>query len=186
MMKLFKFLFLATVVVALFVYLQDKFRFLDISVTPNNDNNANLDTGDDNQEKQVEEDESDYVELFLGDGKSIRVNVDIAKTDMERIVGLSNRQYLGDYNGMWFIFDKDSNGPFWMKDMLISLDIIFIDSSGFIVDIKSNNTPCETSYCPIITSSSPYRFVLEVNSNFCEQHGIKIGQSVKAYVQSKI
>lgn len=183
--KLFKFLVFVAVVVALFSYAQSKFDFLNISITDNSKESVEEDM---EEEKGDESDnESDnYVELFVEGGNVIRVNVDLAQTDAEKSAGLSNRQYLGDYDGMWFIFDKDSNGPFWMKDMLIPLDIIFVDASGFIVDIKPNNPPCDDTQCSIVVSSSSYRYVLEVNSNFCEENGVKVGQSIKANVKSNI
>ena len=80
-------------------------------------------------------------------------------------------------------FDEDKEF-FWMKDMLIPLDIIFVDSSGFIVDIKDNNAPCTDSYCPSIPPSTSYRYVLEVNANFCEENRVKVGHSITAHISS--
>ena len=104
--------------------------------------------------------------------------MEIASDEQEKALGLSNRMYLGTYDGMWFPYDIDVRHAFWMKDCLIPLDIIFVDSSGFIVDIKDNNAPCTENYCPSITPSASYRSVLEVNANFAEQNGVKVGHSI--------
>jgi len=114
---------------------------------------------------------------------AIRVDVDIADTDVERSRGLSGRKYLGDYEGMLFVYESEVSNPFWMKDMLIPLDIIFIDNDDFIVDIKENQQPCEENYCPSISSSEPFQYVLEVNSGFCEENSIEEGYRVVQYLQ---
>lgn len=174
-MRQLKFLIILALIGSAFIYLQNHFNFLNITVTDNEPSN----------EKELEKEQGnkkeDYVEIYIDGGDSISVNVELAKTEPERRLGLSNRKYLGSYDGMWFMFEKDVSNSFWMKDCLIPLDIIFVDASGFIVDIKDNNEPCRDDYCPSISSSAPYRNVLEVNANFANAHGIKVGQSIKTY-----
>lgn len=177
-----KFLLILIVLVGLFVFLQDRLSFLNISITENTTKTEEKE--EDHSEEKVDEVKRDYVEIYMEEGKSVRVNVEVAKTNIARAEGLSNRQYLGDYDGMWFVFDEDVGNPFWMKDTLIPLDIIFVDSSGFIIDIKDNNAPCTPTYCPSIPASSSYRYVLEVNGNFCEENGVKEGHSVTAHIIS--
>ena len=164
-----KFLLTLVVLVGLFLFLQEKFSFLDISITENSSKVE--EQKENNSKKESSEEKKDYVDIYMEEGKSVKVNVEVAKTEIERRNGLSNRQYLGDYDGMWFIFDEDVKNSFWMKDMLIPLDIIFVDSSGFIVDIKDNNAPCTDSYCPSIFPSTSYRYVLEVNGIFVKRMG---------------
>jgi len=89
---------------------------------------------------------------------------------------------LGDYDGMLFVFDEDVANPFWMKDMLIPIDIVFVDSQGFIVDIKADEQPCDSTYCPQIYSKDLYRYVLEVNAGFCEENEIEVGYSMVQYL----
>ncbi len=48
---------------------------------------------------------------------------------------------------MLFIFDTQGDYSFWMKDMLISLDIIYINYAGYIVDIKKDLPPCGENEC---------------------------------------
>jgi len=177
-----RFLLILVILVGLFIFLQGKFNFLDISITENS-SKVEKQKEENSGEGSIEE-KKDYVEIYMEEGKSVKVNVEVAKTDMERRNGLSNRQYLGDYDGMWFVFDEDVKNAFWMKDMSMPLDIIFVDSSGFIVDIKDNNAPCTDSYCPSIPPSSTYKYVLEVNANFCEENGVEVGHSITAHINS--
>ncbi len=180
-MKQLKLLITLGILATAFLYLQSKFNFLGISISENEPKAANSDErGGDTKEIG-----DNYVEIFIDNGKSIKVNVEFARTDQERALGLSNRKYLGTYDGMWFVFEKDmASNSFWMKDCLIPLDIIFVDSSGFIVDIKDNNAPCTDAYCPMIHSSTPYRYVLEVNANFANSNEVYIGHSITTHFVS--
>jgi hypothetical protein len=168
-------------------YFQDSFGFLDVSLIDNKKETAEEEQEEVGEEespvKEVQEDQ--YVEISIGEGEEIKVNVEVADTEALRILGLSNRRYLGDYDGMLFVYDQNVNNPFWMKDTFINLDIIFIDEKGFIVDIKEDNEPCSDSYCPQILSDQEFRYVLEVNGGFARTNGVKEGQNVTMNLVSK-
>lgn len=172
-----KFLLFLVFIVGLFMFLQDRFKFLNISITPNGKNVQ--EEHEPKQESEKGSQQTHFVEISTREESVIKVNVDIADDVQKRALGLSHRKYLGSYDGMWFIFDQDTEGGFWMKDMLIPLDIIFVDASGFIVDIKADQQPCKEDFCPTITPASKYRYVLEVNSNFCKENAVVVGDSIK-------
>lgn len=177
-----KLLFYIAFMVAVFLYVQDRFDLFDIALI--NDNGEKQEEVVTEEEEIVKKDTRNYVEIFTKDGDSIKVDVEVANTDALRVLGLSNRKYLGDYNGMLFIFDEMVNNPFWMKDMNISLDIIFLDQTGFIVDIKESNDPCTETSCQQIFSSTMYKYVLEVNGGFCNINGVEIGQNIVIHLES--
>ena len=115
------------------------------------------------------------VDLVSGNGTLLRIDVEIADTPGEREHGLMERTTLPQYAGMIFIFNDDEPRYFYMKNTLIPLDMIFIDSNLTIIDIHENATPlCED----IIASSGPCRYVLEVNGGLCASDGIDIGDRV--------
>jgi len=161
-------------IASIFYFIQDRFNLFDISFV---DDIKIENIFKESEESKKSEEGLKEMEISIGDGKVINLKVEIADTPEERALGLSLRKYLGDYEGMYFVFEQNTNSHFWMKDMLIPLDIIFIDEAGFIVDIKEGQQPCVSS-CPSIFSNSTYRYVLEVNSGFCSTNGVKIGNGV--------
>lgn len=167
-------------VVGIFLLIQNKFQIFDIELT--NEEQKNAETTDSNDNNEGKENSENYVEIVVDATKSVKVNVELANSEEERRVGLSFRQYLGDYDGMLFVFESDVSNPFWMKDMKIPLDIIFVDSNYFIVDIKEAQAPCTGTYCPNIYSSAPFRYVLEVNSGFVEKNGISKDGSLALHI----
>src|SRR3989344_3844205 len=105
-------------------------------------------------------------QVLIDNGKNlIKVNVEIADDNNERMNGLMFRKNLDKDSGMLFVFDDEKNQTFWMKNTLIPLDVIFIGKDMKIVDIK-HATPCNEDPCKLYKSSGPARYVLEVNYNF--------------------
>ncbi|MGI6423010.1 MAG: DUF192 domain-containing protein [Candidatus Dojkabacteria bacterium] len=154
-------------VVAIFYFVQEKFHIFDIRVSDRKEG----------VERVNESKDGEKMEVYNRDGNPILVSVDIADTASKRMQGLSGRQNLGDYEGMLFIMDDEGFSSFWMKEMLIPLDILFIDSKGFIVDIKENLQPCEGNICPAINSNEKFKYALELNAGFAEQNRVEIGNS---------
>ncbi|MFA5857008.1 MAG: DUF192 domain-containing protein [Candidatus Pacearchaeota archaeon] len=107
-----------------------------------------------------------------------KIYLDIADTPSKRSIGLMYREKLDENMGMLFIFEKDMNHTFWMKNTLIPLDMIFIDSNKQIVDIISNATPCKSDPCKTYSSKYPNKYVLEINVMQSEYNNLKIGDKV--------
>lgn len=175
-------------VVGIFLFIQTKFNIFDVKLV-NNDNTSNTaensnKVSSSNNDSGVVNTDQNYVEIVTGANQLVKVNVEIADTDVKRNTGLSYRKYLGDYDGMLFVFDKKSSTPFWMKAMEIPLDIIFIDEQSFIIDVKEAQAPCTTTYCPAIYSLESYKYVLEVNSGFCEKNNVAVGGSIILHLTS--
>lgn len=66
-----------------------------------------------------------------------RYNVELATTDSQKALGLSNRSSLDDNAGMLFVFNPPSRPSFWMKDMKFNLDIVWI-ADGRIIAVDRN------------------------------------------------
>ena len=86
------------------------------------------------------------------------------------------RSKMDEDNGMLFIFEKDEMQSFWMKNTIIPLDILFIDSKGVIYTIHSNTVPYSEKPIP---SKGKSQFVVEVNGGYCSRHGIKEGDLIE-------
>ena len=106
-------------------------------------------------------------------------NLEIASTSLEKSIGLMHRTHLNKNTGMIFIFKDEKPQSFWMKNTLIPLDLIFIDSNNQIVDIKHSFQPCKSEPCESYTSSKPAIYVLEINGGLAKEMEIKTGQKVK-------
>jgi uncharacterized membrane protein (UPF0127 family) len=167
-------------VVAIFWFVQTKFHIFDIKFG----NITQEESSQSEEETNANVTPTNYVEIVLGANESVKVNVELADSESERQAGLSFKKYLGDYDGMLFVFNTETNTPFWMKDMQIPIDMIFFDSQGFVVDMKEAQAPCTTTYCPSIYSAKSYMYVLEVNSGFVERNGIVTGGSIVLHIES--
>lgn len=108
-------------------------------------------------------------------------NVEVAVTSNELALGLASRTALASQSGMLFIMPQRAEYRFWMKEMLISLDIIWIDGDR-VVDIDANVPPPQTETAekdlPIYTPSQPVDKVLELNAGATLQYKIKLGDKV--------
>lgn len=110
------------------------------------------------------------------------ISVEVADTETDREKGLSGRTYLPEKSGMLFSFgQKRVSAIFWMKEMLIPLDIIWI-ADGKVVKIDKNVPfPKDGVSDKELSTYSPgtlIDYVLEVNAGFADKNGIKVGRSV--------
>jgi len=93
--------------------------------------------------------------------KSTCYNLEIANTPALREKWLMNRDFLGENSWMIFIFEKDDIHKFWMKDTIIPLDMIRLNSWFQVVYI-ANAIPCKQEICPIYSPNNLARYVLEI------------------------
>ena len=89
-------------------------------------------------------------------------NIEIANTPESRQRWLMYRESLSDNDWMLFIFEKSWIHSFWMKNTLIPLAWIRLDSDLKIVDIIQMD-PCKTEQCSSYKPQSEAQYVLEIN-----------------------
>ena len=106
------------------------------------------------------------------------MQVAIADTPDKRSLGLSLRDSMPRDRGMLFVFDEEGVYAFWMKNMEFNLDIIWINSTGTVVQVEKNLKPC-LDICPSYESGKPALYVLEVNAGVSDELGIREGTTVK-------
>ena len=105
-------------------------------------------------------------------------SVEIADSDVERTRGLMGREFLASDRGMLFIFEREGNYPFWMKDTLIPLDMIWLNADKEIVYIFENAQPCLEEPCEIIYPEGDAMYVLEVNAGVADENNIGVGSKL--------
>jgi len=120
--------------------------------------------------------------IIRDQAEPITLDIEIADSEKERTQGLMYRHHLPENAGMLFIFDRDELRSFWMKNTFISLDIMFIHSSGEIVSIQKYTQPGSTYSVP---SEKPAKYVLEVNAGFTDRYDINPGDSIELFNSNK-
>lgn len=102
-----------------------------------------------------------------------------AVTLEERAKGLMHRERLEENEGMIFIFEKEDFHSFWMKNMVIALDIIWVDKDKRVVYYLENVPPCKEESCPSYYPMRKSKYVIEVISGFIKRENLKLGDEIK-------
>ena len=110
------------------------------------------------------------------DGGSARFAVEVADDNDERARGLMFRESLGRYAGMLFIYERPLAATFWMKNTLIPLDMIFLDSRGVVQKVHANAVPGSLEG---IHGGDEILAVLEINGGLAAQLGIVAGAEMR-------
>lgn len=93
------------------------------------------------------------------DGVRLWFALERAATDLERQHGLMGRAALAAGTGMIFDFGRAQPVVMWMKDTPLALDMVFIDGSGVVREVKARTTPWSTTLLPAL---APARYVVEL------------------------
>ena len=104
-----------------------------------------------------------------------RFRVEVARSSMEQAKGLMFRTKLGPDEGMIFPMNPPRGASFWMKNTVISLDLIFVAPDGRISNIAANAVPYDLN--PLI-SIGQVKGVLEIPGGRAAELGIAPGDKV--------
>ena len=106
------------------------------------------------------------------------LDVEVAKSDVKRNIGLGGRSSLSGNQGMLFVFNGYGKYAIWNKDMFFPIDVLWI-KDGKIIDIYENMAATSADSKNIIVApKQDANFVLEANAGFVKERGIKIGDKV--------
>jgi len=108
------------------------------------------------------------IELRSG-GVQAQFEIELAVTPAEQAEGLMFRENMPQFSGMLFIYEREQRVSFWMKNTLIPLDMLFIDSTGTVQRIKENATPEDTTPIP---GGDNIQYVLEINGGMSQMLGL--------------
>ena len=100
--------------------------------------------------------------------------VEVAKEHATRQKGMMFRANLAPDEAMLFIFDRDSNLAFWMKNTPVDLDLAYIRSDGSITQTER----MKANVVEPVYSREPVRFALEVPPGWLQKHGVDVGMKV--------
>ena len=102
--------------------------------------------------------------------------VEMALTEQQQETGDMFRTSIPEGTGMLFDWGYPRTSQMWMKNTLVSLDMIFINGDGTIRSIAENTTPRSLA---VIDSRGPVRATLEVVHGTTAKLDIKVGDTVK-------
>ena len=100
----------------------------------------------------------------------------IAADERSREQGLMFIRELPPDRGMLFLFERPHPAAFWMKDTYLSLDLVFIDPAGRVLNVATDAKPL--SLMPI-RSSGEALAVLEVLAGTARKIGLEPGDHVE-------
>ena len=117
------------------------------------------------------------LEFLKKDGKSVisKVEIEIADNEEKSQQGLMYRKSMLENRGMLFIFKKEEQHAFWMKNTLISLDILFVSADKEIVKIYKNTTPLSEKSLP---AQKPVLYVVEVIAGYTDKYKVNEGDKI--------
>ncbi len=116
---------------------------------------------------------------FENNSDNICFNVELAITYAEKSEGLMFREFLNHSDGMLFVYDSEKKYSFWMKNTLIPLDIIWINSDYKIVTIKTAYPCIKDEECISYAPDEKAQYVLEINANLTDKYDIHIGETAE-------
>jgi uncharacterized protein len=111
------------------------------------------------------------------------VTVEVARTEAEKVRGLSGREGLGPRQGMLFVYEAPVQPLIWMRGMRFPLDVLWI-RDGRVVDLVRGAKPPAPGEAPqVFAPREEVQYVLEVAAGFVERHGIALNDTVKIHLK---
>jgi len=116
--------------------------------------------------------------ITLPDGQVIVADYSRPGPDIQR--GMMFRDQLPRGRGMLFVHPKPDRYTYWMFQVKVPLDMIWIAPDRRIVEVVANAPPCETkaSLCPSYGGHETAQFVLELAGGEAQRLGLKTGQTL--------
>ncbi len=126
----------------------------------------------------------EYFDQKLADKKGVVIGdtslvVEVVSDKEGQEKGLSNREVLEEGTGMFFIFNEKDFHSIWMKDMKISLDVLWFNEFGEIIFFVENMSP--DTYPTIYTPPQKAKYIIEAPAGFIKKEEIKLGDTIEFY-----
>jgi uncharacterized membrane protein (UPF0127 family) len=110
--------------------------------------------------------------------RCVLIDTWVATTQAQRSQGLMYIESMEPHEGMLFLFQRSTKLSMWMKNTLISLDMLFIDAAGKIVSIAERTEPLSET---IIQSGKEAAAVLELVGGAAAAFGIQPGHEIRFF-----
>ncbi|MEA5582760.1 DUF192 domain-containing protein [Nodularia harveyana UHCC-0300] len=107
-----------------------------------------------------------------------KIQLEVAITPQQQAQGLMSRPALPDNRGMLFQFPAARQVSFWMKNVPVPLDMVFLQN-GVIQYIENSAPPCTSEPCPTYGPNDPIDMVIELRSGRAAELNLQTGDKVK-------
>jgi uncharacterized protein len=104
-------------------------------------------------------------------------NLEVARTHAQQAMGLMYRRWLPDNRAMLFPFAPPQPVSFWMKNVILSLDMVFV-RNGTVIAIASEVPPCKQDPCPTYGPPEAVDQVIELRGGRAKALNLKKGDPV--------
>ncbi|HEX7374341.1 MAG TPA: DUF192 domain-containing protein [Steroidobacteraceae bacterium] len=98
-----------------------------------------------------------------------------AETPQQREQGLMFVPSMGADEAMIFVYEPEQYVAMWMKNTILSLDMLFVDGHGCVVSVKQHAKPQSLD---TIAADRPVSLVVELKAGTIASHGIRKGDRV--------
>ncbi|MEH2281051.1 MAG: DUF192 domain-containing protein [Nostoc sp.] len=106
------------------------------------------------------------------------IQLEVAQTPQQQEMGLMYRPALPDDRGMLFGFPSAQPVSFWMKNVPVPLDMVFLHK-GVVKYIQPAAPPCASERCPTYGPNTPIDKVIELRSGRAAELKLKVGDTIK-------
>ena len=131
-------------------------------------------------EKNMTAEEWNTREVSMPDGRKVRAEVLIDRRDLMR--GMMFRDSLAPDHGLLFIHPLAAKVPYWMYQVKVPLDIVWMDKDHTVVEVLANVPPCPSASakeCPSFGGNRDALFVIELAAGMAGKYKVTAGSRLE-------
>ncbi len=106
-----------------------------------------------------------------------RIELEVAETPDQRATGFMFRAQIPDNRGMLFPFAPPRPVQFWMRNVQLPLDMVFL-RQGEVVAVAADVPPCTATPCPTYGPSEEIDQVIELRGGRAAEIGLQVGDRI--------
>nr|WP_255537656.1 DUF192 domain-containing protein [Motiliproteus sp. SC1-56] len=117
---------------------------------------------------------------------AVPIELAVATTSAQRQRGLMCSPPLADNRGMLLAYPKPQHLAIWMKNMIFSLDILFLDRSAKVLSVHRHAPPCTEAPCALYRSEGKALYALELRAGQAAALDLHPGRQLKLQLSDPV
>ncbi len=113
--------------------------------------------------------------VLEADAFCLPMTIYLAQTGAQKRRGLMFVRKMAQDAGMLFYYEPATSMSMWMKNTIIPLDILFLDRTGTLINVKAETTPYSLEP---LRSAAVGSFALELNAGRANELGLSPGMRI--------